>query len=58
MLLSYLSCATGFDSNGKTTVPVYTFKIKKVDVTEKEEQREKSPEERKGSGKGGRKRTY
>jgi hypothetical protein len=37
---------------------VYTFKIKKVDVTEKEEQREKSPEEGKGSGKGGRKRTY
>jgi hypothetical protein len=37
---------------------VYTFKINKVDVTEKEEQQEKSPKEGKGSGKGGRKRTY
>ncbi|MGO9138288.1 MAG: hypothetical protein ACLP9S_00375 [Syntrophales bacterium] len=37
---------------------VYTFKINKVDVTEKEEQQEKSPKEGKGGGKSSRGRTY
>ncbi|MCG6534923.1 MAG: hypothetical protein L7F78_09580 [Syntrophales bacterium LBB04] len=35
---------------------VYTFRINKVDVTEKEQQQEKNPNEGKGSGKGGRRR--
>jgi len=37
---------------------VYTFKINKVDVAEKEQQQEKNPDEEKGSGKGGRRRAY